>query len=218
MTTIGVLGGVWRGSVTPSGAIEQWDGRGTLEWYVAADDRWHVPADETTVRQTRVEGTPVVETRVRVPHGDVVHRAFSVADHRGITLVEIVNDSPMPVAVAFAGCPVMSVRPAADVPIEGIDLPSGSTLFPLGHHATITVGLAHSRGVGGALPGRLPTASHVSKGWSATCDRASRLDLPDQSLGTAVTRARCELALTGPPRLADDPVGFLLSVHQLVRM
>lgn len=216
--TIGVLGGHWRGSVTSWGAVQQWDGLGTLDWFVAADDRWHTPASEPTVRQTRVEGTPVVETRVRVPQGDVVSRVYAVADHGGITVVEITNDSPLPVAVAFAGAPVMSVRPPAAVPIQGIQLPADASVFPVGHHATLVVGLAHQEGSSGTLPGPLPTAAQVARGWSSTCDRASRLVLPDQQLVDAVTSARCELALVGPPPPGDDPIGFLLGVDQLVRM
>jgi hypothetical protein len=216
--TIGVLGGAWRGSVTSWGAIQQWDGLPTLDWYVAADDRWHVPSVEPTVRQTRVEGTPVIETRVRVPNGDVVQRVFAIADHDGLTLIEVTNDSPLPVAVAFAGAPVLSVRPPAEVPIQGIELPAGSTVFPIGHHATITVALAHSPRPTNALPARLPTALQVARGWTATCDRASRLVLPDQPLVDAVVAARCELALTGPDEPLADPVGFLMSVDQLVRM
>jgi hypothetical protein len=216
--TIGVLGGEWRGTVTPWGAVQQWDGLPTLDWFVAADDRWHTPASEPTVRQTRVEGTPVVETRVRVPQGDVVSRVYAVADHGGITVIEITNDSPLPVAVAFAGAPVMSVRPPAAVPIQGIDLPQDATVFPIGHHAVLTVGLAHRHGAGSVMPGPMPTALQVARGWSSTCDRASRLMLPDQQLVDAVMSARCELALVGPPRPADDPIGFLLAVDQLVRM
>ncbi|MBI5090174.1 MAG: hypothetical protein HZB15_15280, partial [Actinobacteria bacterium] len=53
--TIGVLSGVvgtgeLRAEVTPWGAIER-AGHATLDWFVAADDRWHVPARETAVRQ-----------------------------------------------------------------------------------------------------------------------------------------------------------------------
>lgn len=215
--TIGVLGGTWRGSVTPWGAIQQWAGPDVLEWHVAADDRWHTPSAEPTVRQTRLDGTPVIETRLRVPQGDVVHRAYAVADHGGITLVEIENDSPLPVAVAFSGCAVMSVRPPADVPIQGIQLPSDAAVFPVGHHATLTVGLSH-HGVSRQLPSNLSSAAQVARGWSAMCDRASRLDLPDPLAVHAVIAQRCELSLTGPPLPADDPVEFLLAVRQLVRM
>ena len=66
---------------------------GRLNWFVAADDRWHVPAVEPTVRQQRLAGTPVTETRVRVPHGDVVHTVYSCADAGGVTVIEVVNES-----------------------------------------------------------------------------------------------------------------------------
>jgi hypothetical protein len=217
-TTIGVLGGRWRASVDERGSIQPWDGGDPLHWFVAADDRWHIPATEPAVRQTSIEGTPVVETRVRVPQGDVVHRVYAVADHGGITLIEVRNDSPLPIAVAFAGRRLMSTRPPADVAIEGIELPASAMLFPIGHRASITVGLAHRNGLGQQLPSRLAAAEQVARGWSATCQRASRLELPDQRLVDVFTATRCELALIGPPRPDDDPHGFLLAVHQLVRM
>ena len=72
MMTTGVLGQPWRASVTPWGAVEPWpdqaDAR-TLDWFVAADDRWHVPADEATVRQDRVDGTPVEKADVSLERG-----------------------------------------------------------------------------------------------------------------------------------------------------
>jgi hypothetical protein len=137
--TVGVLGQRWRATVTPWGAVEQWDGLGRLDWYVAADDRWHVPADEPTVRQRSIDGTPVVETRVRIPSGDAVQRVYAVADHGGLTIVEVENDSPLPIAVAFTGAELCAIRPPTDVPIKGIDLHGPVTTFPVGHRATLTV-------------------------------------------------------------------------------
>src|SRR4051794_35185768 len=131
MSIIGVLGGRWRATVTPWGAIEAWDALPALDWYVAADDRWHRPADEPSVRQTRIDGTPVIETRLRIPNGDAVQRIYAVADHGGLTVVEVTNDSPLPIAVAFAGATVRSLRPPARMPIEGIELPSGTPVFPV---------------------------------------------------------------------------------------
>ena len=87
MITTGVTGGRWRASVTPWGAVEPWDGSPALDWHVAADDRWHTPRDESAVRQKRLGGTAVVETRVRIPEGDAVQRVHSVADHGGLTVV-----------------------------------------------------------------------------------------------------------------------------------
>src|SRR5204863_6520676 len=118
--TTGVRGGSWRATVTPWGGLRPWRG-GSIDWYVAADDRWHVPADEPSVRQSRVEGTPVVETRVRVPGGDVVQRVHSVADAGGFTVIEVVNDSALPVAVAF-DAPVRSARPPSELGVVGLDL------------------------------------------------------------------------------------------------
>jgi hypothetical protein len=218
MTTIGVLGRRWRATVTPSGSIAEWDGGPTLDWFVAADDRWHVPSQEPTVRQTLLEGTPVVETRLRIPSGDAVQRVYAVADHGGLTVVEITNESPLPIAVAFAGAPVRSVRPPASVPVQGIDLPAGTPVFPVGHHSTLVVGWSLDATVATApLPADLPPPLQVARGWLQMVERASRLVLPDQGLVDRVSAARCELLLGGVPLVTDDPVGFLLGVHQVVR-
>ncbi|HZB42412.1 MAG TPA: hypothetical protein VE487_15675, partial [Ilumatobacter sp.] len=115
--TTGVVGRRWRASVTTWGAIEPWDGSPPLDWYVAADDRWHVPRHEPAVRQARVDGTPVTETRVRVPGGDVVQTVYSCADAGGVTVIEVVNESSLPVAIAFDRRNVLTERPITDVPI-----------------------------------------------------------------------------------------------------
>jgi len=220
--TIGVLGRDWRATVTPWGAVQQWDDLGTLDWFIAADDRWYVPADEPTVRQSLVEGTPVVETRVRIPNGDAVMRVFAIADHGGLAVIEVENDSPMPIAVAFAGVPVLSLRPATDMPIQGIDLPADTVAFPVGHRATITVAIAHdpttAAAVARQLPATLATALQVSRGWLGAAERASRLLLPDTTMASCVVRDRCQLMLDGPPDPAKEPVDFLLAVSELVRM
>ena len=85
MTCTGVAGGQWRATITGWGAVEPWDGSPAIDWFVAADDRWHRPQHETSTRQTVLQGTPVVETRVRIPGGDAVHRVYSVADAGGLT-------------------------------------------------------------------------------------------------------------------------------------
>ncbi|NDF68006.1 MAG: hypothetical protein EB143_00580 [Actinobacteria bacterium] len=71
-----------------------------LGWWVAADDRWHNPRREPSRRQRMIDGTPVVETKIAVPSGDVVQRAFMVADHGGCVVMEITNESPTAVVVA----------------------------------------------------------------------------------------------------------------------
>jgi hypothetical protein len=93
------------GLVAPAGA--DW----LVDWWVGADDRWHLPAREPSIRQRRIGAGPIIETSMRVPSGDVVATAYPVlAGGRRATAVEIRNASPVPVALAVA------LRP---VPIEG---------------------------------------------------------------------------------------------------
>jgi hypothetical protein len=216
--TTGVLGGRWRATVSPWGAVQPWDQSAVLDWFVAADDRWHTPSVETTVRQTRVDGTPVVETRLRIPKGDAVHRVWSVADGGGLTVVEVTNESPMPIAVAFSRGDLLTTRPPTDMPTPGVELPAGSIVLPVGHQASVTVALAHDGAAAGVLPDHLPPALQVVRGWATVAERAGRLVLPDATMVAAVMAARCELALTGPVHPDDDPAAFLVGVGQLVRM
>lgn len=222
MVTTGVTGTPWRASISPWGAVQPWDRDDRLDWFVAADDRWHVPSDESAVRQVRLEGTAVTETRVRVPNGDVVQRVYSVADHGGLTVVEVENESTMPVAIAFNRRDVLTERPIVDMPIEGIDLPRDAFVMPLGHAASLRVGVSHREARSGALPPGLPSALQVVRGWLSLIERASRFVLPDGERGAAVagriTALRCELGLGSIPRADDDPAGFAVALGELVRM
>jgi len=159
----------------------------------------------------------VVETRVRIPHGDAIHRVFATAGSGGITVVEIENDSPAAIAVAFSHGELLSARPPAAVPIEGISLPEGAVVFPIGHRSTLRVGLAHHGGAG-ALPEGLPGPLAVARGWGQQVDRASRLVLPDSALVERVVGERCRVALTGPVDDASDAAGALLGMAELVRL
>jgi len=217
MVTTGVLGGRWRASVTEWGGIVPWRDETPLQWHVAADDRWHSPEREPAVRQVTVGGTPVTETRVRIPDGDAVQRVHSVPDHGGLTLIEVENASPLPIAVAFTHGRLLSGR-RPSTQIEGIELPEGSVVFPVGHHASVTVAIAHDGRAAGPLPSGLPTAAGVARGWTSIVERAGRLLVPDVVAAERVVRERCELALGGPANPDDDPVAFLLGVGQLVRM
>jgi hypothetical protein len=225
-TTVGVTGQLWRASVSPWGSVTPWGrspaGRdaspSTLDWYVAADDRWHHPAQESAVRQRRIDGTPVIETRVRVPDGDAVQRVWAVADAGGLTIVEVENDSPLPFAVAFCGGTVLTERTPADIPIQGIDLPDDAITLPVGHRASVRVALAHGAAPRDVRLAGLPDAAAVARGWVTLSERASRLDLPDSGLAEAVVAARCDLMLDGPVDAAADPIGFVLDVAELVRL
>lgn len=220
MVTTGVLGGRWRATVTDGGGIEPWDGSPPLRWHVAADDRWHSPDEEAAVRQTRIDGTPVIETRVRIPGGDAVQRLWSVADHGGLTMIEVENQSSLPIAVAFTRGDLLSARPAA-APIEGISLPAGSIAFPIGHHATLTVALPHTTTPSASGHRPLPTVAPldtVVRGWSTVAERAGRMVLPDVLLSERLTAVHCELALGGIVAPADDPVAALIALGRQARM
>jgi len=217
--TLGSTGQRARWSLSSWGAITPW-GRPepvSLDWYVAADDRWHVPSEDPTVRQERIDGTPVVETRLRIPEGDAVQRVWAVPDGGGAVVVEFENESPMPFAVALTGAPIVTERPPADVAIQGIDL-DDAIVMPVGHRSVVRVALAHVAGaIGSSDLGRLPPALAVVRGWTSTVERASRLVLPDEGLVGAVAAARCDLLLEGPVDVDVDPAGFLLDVAELVR-
>jgi hypothetical protein len=74
----------------------------TVEWWIGADDRWHVPAEETTTRRQRPFAAPVAETLVRIPSGDAVHRAYGATAGGGpVTVLEIENRSPAPFTAAL---------------------------------------------------------------------------------------------------------------------
>lgn len=222
--TVGVVGQPCRADVTAWGDVTPWGGpgapAGTLRWFVAADDRWHDPSVEVAVRQHRVGGTPVVATRLRVPGGDAVQHVWSTPDRGGLTFVEVANDSPRPFAIAFSGLPVLTDRPPADVPVEGIDLPSDAFVMPVGHHASVRVAIPHDprRWSGRSLGEARGERSPVVNGWIATCDRASRLDIPDERLVTDVIAARCDLLLSGPVSPTGDPTGFVFDAAELVRL
>lgn len=215
VATIGVLGHQWRGAVTAAGNIA---GDSPLEWWVAAEDRWHRPDDEVaTLRRRRIDGTPVIETRLRVPGGDIVQRIYAVADAGGITIVEIENESSAAVAIAFSHGNLLTTRPPSVKPPQGITLPEASVVFPLAHRSTLRVGLAHGRLSSGPLPEQVSGPTAVARGWLRHVEQASRLVLPDTDLAERVVAQRCELILCGVDDPADDPIGFLLGVHELVR-
>jgi hypothetical protein len=108
-TTVGNLDSPWAATVDPAGLVTPIPGGWSLDWWIGAEDRWHLPSREATVRQALVGDAPVVETRLRVPGGDAVHRAYAVrAPGPGgeaateLVVVEIENDTSVPFAVAVA--------------------------------------------------------------------------------------------------------------------
>ena len=106
-TAVGNLASPWTAIVDPRGLVTPWVGGWSLDWWVGAEDRWHFPSREPAVRQSRLGPAPVVETAMRIPGGDAVHRTYAIpavaADGTGeLVVVEVENQSAVPVAVAFA--------------------------------------------------------------------------------------------------------------------
>ena len=206
MTTIGTLGARWRGSVRPWGAVEA---RGHLvDWWVAADDRWHTPRTEASLRQRLVRGTPVVETIIRVPGGDAIHRAYGVPDGGGLVVIEVENASPLPFVVAFDRSDLLFARAPSAQPPSGIELPAGSVVLPVGHRSTVRLAMAVAARGPAQLPPGLPGGEQVARGWEAQAGRGVRIEGLDDELAIALTEARCRLLLDGPPVSGGDSVGM----------
>ena len=138
------------------------------------------------MRQIRIDGTPVTETRLRIPDGDAVQRVWTVADHGGLTIMEIENESARPIAVALTGGGLLTERPPSDVEVKGIQLDSSAIVLPVGHRSSARVAISHRRRDTGPVPARVPPVAAVVSGWLTVCERASRLGLPDQQLVDAV--------------------------------
>ena len=214
---IGVVGGRWRGRVTPWGAIVPADDSPTLDWWVAADDRWHTPVREPSLRQRTISGTPVVETAVRIPGGDVVQTVYAVGTGGGLTVIELENRSPAPVAVAFSRRDLATTRPPAAVPVQGGEAPSDALVVPVGHRSSVRVAIAHD-GLGARrLPDDLPSPDAVVRGWLAQTARGAELRLPAVPPVVDLTAVRCTLLLEGPPARGAT-VEQLVGVAELGRL
>lgn len=240
----GILGRDWRASVQPWGDIVPWDGSESLVWSVAADDRWYFPHSESTTRQVALFGTPVLETRVRVPGGDVVQRVWSGATSPSVSsgttkfssgiVLEFTNDSPMAVAIALSRGDVVTPRtvhrtatpngsrpwPSAD---RGIGQPP--IVMPLGHRATLRVVLPMQERLAPEDLDTFADSDAVARGWIRITDRASRFEVPVVVNGVSITERirsrRCDIALTtGRSRdvVPADDARWVVEHRERVRM
>ena len=232
MRAVGVRGGAWLGGVNAWGDVFV-DGKERLRWFVAADDRWYRPSRETTVRQREISGVPVIETRIKVPGGDAVQRVYGVADFGGAIVVEVFNDSSLPFAVAFDRGDIAAMREPSPTGVQGIDLPVGSVVFPVGHHATLRVAILIGdlernleRKISAQELESLPSFEQVERGWLAALRVASRVDVPEASWESILTTQRCKLLLTagggttgnGESGRDDDFVDLILDRAERVKL
>jgi len=206
--TIGTAGGLVRAAVSAWGAVHPQDGTVPLDWVVAADDRWHVPRVESTVRQHRVSGTPVVATAVRVPGGDIVQRAYVVAEAGGLIVIELENQSRLPVAIGLTRADVRAARLATPPP----GAPDGVlAVMPLAHGATVRVVIGS-----GPPPDRLPSAEQVARGWVTHVDRGVRVVVPDDALTERLIMTRCDALLADAD--PSDPIALTLTAAEQCRL
>lgn len=99
-------------TVDDAGTVQLRGAHWVLDWWVGAEDRWHHPPVEAAVRQQALSATPVRETAMRVPGGDVVQRVAgvqaTVGGRRGpAVLVEVENRTAVPVALALVVRPLV---------------------------------------------------------------------------------------------------------------
>ncbi len=114
--------------VDPAGWVHPRGATWSLDWWIGAEDRWHHPSVEAAVRQRTLGSSPVVETSMRVPGGDVTHRAFGVRATSRVAdgamwddsavVVEVENATAVPVALAFVVRPLTLSGPGAVSAVE----------------------------------------------------------------------------------------------------
>src|SRR3954469_5241232 len=101
-TAVGNVASPCKAIVDERGLVTPWFDGWSLDWWIGGDDRWHFPSREPNVRQSLIGKGPVVETAMRVPGGDAVHRVYAISVDEDLAVVEIENRSPAPFAVALA--------------------------------------------------------------------------------------------------------------------
>ena len=202
----------WRRALRQAGEQRQ------LGWWVAAEDRWHDPRAEASVRQRLIDGTPVVETKVAVPGGDIVQRVYVVADHEGCVVMEVANASRSAVAVAVPTRALSTTAATLPTAPQGIELPDEVRAFALSHGSEVRFVW---RSDGTDSPGeidRVADAAAVVRGWVSACERASRISLG----ATELVAARSALLLATSHEVDDllqrDAARGLLTIAERVRM
>ena len=128
---VGTIGSPRRADVRGGGTIVLAPGTPeeiAVEWWVGADDRWHIPSSAITTRQHLVRNMPIVQTSVRIPSGDAIATAFAaVQGPRELVVLDVENRSKVPFALAM----VLRGPGVRDVTVTGSIVRVGG--FPLLH-------------------------------------------------------------------------------------
>lgn len=230
---LGIRAGGWNAIVNERGSIRLNDGSRVLDWHIAADDRWHDPSTEPSVRQTRRAGVPVIETRLRIPGGDAIQRVYAVADAGGLLVIEITNESTLPIAVAFTRPDLISSRTPSPRGAQGIELPAGSVVFPIAHGSTLRVAMYVANAAANTATNvdveRLPSFEQLQKGWLKAVEQAGYVIVPEGAVAPLVARLRSDALILSGHEIEDwgigaggdcakDPVAYILTLQELLRM
>jgi hypothetical protein len=197
VTRVGVLGSPDQALVDEHGAITPDGARWQLEWWIGADDRWHLPAREAAVRQTLMGSAPVVETSVRIPGGDAVHRAWGVGGPAGLVAVEIENASPAPFVAALV------IGPAAEGRLRSVAT-RGSWVTVDGRPALRTPrsALRWAAGMPGETFDVVEAGQAQERAFTGVGGRRTRLEVALLHPLAHRARLRCALAVGRPGRSA----------------
>ncbi|MEY2474177.1 MAG: hypothetical protein QOK28_3506 [Actinomycetota bacterium] len=195
---LAVAGNAPRGFLDEFGYLH-FDGGWRVEWWVGGEDHWHVPASAASRRQRVVGNTPVVETVIRVPGGDVAWRAAAAATGEGgAVTIEFENTATIPVALGIAlvtpsdlaaplGRPALHfTAPARSVAADvGVEL----LVHPVSHGSTWRAS------IGPTPPGSLPPVEAIVRGWQAFTRQGASVSTGDASMDDALATARTSLLL-----------------------
>jgi hypothetical protein len=124
---LGTIGAGGRAAISRRGVITPESGAWSLDWWVGAEDRWHVASSGAHVRQSLVEATPVVLSGLRLPGGEIEQRAWSAVDGTTglpVLVVDFHNATKIPVAVAIALSGSSSASTVIDV-VDGVVVVNG---------------------------------------------------------------------------------------------
>ncbi|MCP3935984.1 MAG: hypothetical protein GY708_11510 [Actinomycetia bacterium] len=109
-TILGAVATRGRGAVDPRGLVVT-GGSYSIDWWVKGPDGWRFPSRTAAVRQSLLDETPVVETRMRIGNGDVVHRTYAISGGDGTAVIEIENATSEAVAIGVALRPYDLIGP-----------------------------------------------------------------------------------------------------------
>ena len=115
---LGTIGAGGRAAISRRGVITSEGGPWSLDWWVGAEDRWHIASSGAHVRQALVEATPVILSGLRLPGGEIEQRAWSAVDGTTglpVLVIDFHNATKIPVAVAIAISGTSSETAAVDV-------------------------------------------------------------------------------------------------------